>query len=53
MYMGLMMLGRQQYTLTAESLVPESSAFEFEMVTEKLKTNISPENLVVHIVGGT
>jgi len=33
MYMDLMTLGRE----TAEPIVPEPSAFEFELVTEKLK----------------
>jgi len=35
MYMDLMMLGRQ----TAEPIVPEPSAFEVELVLEKLKNN--------------
>jgi len=33
--MGLMILGRQIYT--AEPLVPEPRAFEFELTIEKLK----------------
>jgi hypothetical protein len=41
MYMGLM-LGRQVYT--TEPLVPELSAFEFEMATEKLKRHKSPSS---------
>ena len=36
MYVGLM------YIHTAESLVPEPSAFEFEMVIDKLKSHKSP-----------
>jgi len=40
MYMGLMMLGRLNY-ITAETLVSESSAFEIEMATEKLKRHRS------------
>jgi len=35
MYMGLMMLGRQKYL--QQPIVPEPSAFEVEMATEKLK----------------
>jgi len=42
------MLGRRIHT--AKPLVLESSAFEFEMATEKLKTNISQGNWVAHIV---
>jgi hypothetical protein len=33
---------RQTETLTTEPLVPKPSAFEIEMVIEKLKRNISP-----------
>jgi hypothetical protein len=33
--MGLRMLGREKHT--AEPLVPEPSAFEFEIVIEKLR----------------
>ena len=40
MYMGLMMLGRQKHT--AEPIVPEPSASEFELVIEKLKSYKSP-----------
>ena len=40
MYMGSMMLGRQKHT--AEPLVPESSAFEFELAIEKLISHKSP-----------
>src|SRR5215469_5189205 len=40
MYMRLMMLGRQKYTV--EPLVPEPSAFEVELVIEKLKNHKSP-----------
>jgi hypothetical protein len=38
--MGLMMLGKQQYT--AELLVPEQSASEIELAVEKLKSNKPP-----------
>jgi len=38
--MVLVMLGRQKYT--AESLVPEPSAFEVELAIEKPKRHISP-----------
>jgi len=38
--MGLMMLGRQNYTV--EPLVPEPSAFEVELAIEKLKSHRSP-----------
>jgi len=44
---------RQTEIHTAEPLVLEPSAFEFETATEKLKTHISLGNLVAHIVGGT
>ena len=40
MYMGLMMLGRKKHT--AEPLVPEPSASEFELAIEKLKSDNSP-----------
>jgi hypothetical protein len=35
--MGFMMRGRHKYVYTAEPLVPEPSAFEVELVIEKLK----------------
>jgi hypothetical protein len=38
--MGLVILGRQK--CTAEPLVPEPSASEFEMAIEKLKRHKSP-----------
>jgi len=38
--MGLRMLGRQKYT--AEPLVPEPSAAEFELAIDKLKSHKSP-----------
>ena len=34
--------GRQTGTYTADPLVPEPSVFEFELVTEKLKSHKSP-----------
>ena len=37
--MGLMMLGRQNYT--AEPLVPVPNALEFELAIEKLKSHTS------------
>jgi hypothetical protein len=40
MYMGLVKLSRQ--IRTAEPLVPETSAFEFQMAIEKLKGHKSP-----------
>jgi len=40
MYIGLMILGRQKYK-TAEPLVPEPSAFKFEMADEKVKSQKS------------
>jgi len=40
MYMGLRMLSRKKYT--AEPLVPEPSAFDFELAIEKLKNHKSP-----------
>jgi hypothetical protein len=40
MYMGLMMLGRLKYI--QQSLVPEPTASEVEMATEKLKRHKSP-----------
>ena len=39
--MWLRMLGRQKYT-TAEPLVPEPSASEFELAIDKLKSHKSP-----------
>jgi len=39
MYMRLIMLGRHKYT--AESLVPELSAFEVELAIEKLNSHQS------------
>jgi hypothetical protein len=41
MYMGLVVLGRQEKR-TAQTLEPERSSFEVEMVTEKLKIRKSP-----------
>ena len=41
MYMGLVVLRRQEIH-TAQLLVPERSAFEVEMATEKLKIHKSP-----------
>jgi len=41
MYVGLMMLGRQNY-ITTETLVSEPDAFEIEMATERLKRHKSP-----------
>ena len=41
-YLGLVMLGRHKY-ITAEPLVPELSAFEFEMAIEKLKRHRLPD----------
>jgi len=38
--MGLMMVGRQ--ISTAEPLVPQPSALEFDLAIEKLKGNRSP-----------
>jgi hypothetical protein len=35
------MLGRQKYMQQSRALVPEPSAFEFEMAVEKLKRHIS------------
>jgi hypothetical protein len=40
MYMELILWQAELYA--AETLVPETSAFEFEMATEKLKSNKSP-----------
>ena len=40
--MGLMMLARETYIHAAEPLVPEPSAFDFEMAIEKLKRLKSP-----------
>ena len=40
MYMGLMILGRQKYR--GEPLVPEPSAFEVELATEKLNCRKFP-----------
>jgi len=40
MYMRLMMLGRQKYT--AETNLPQPSAFEVDLAIEKLKRHKSP-----------
>ena len=39
---GFVMLGRHIYIHTAEPLLPDPSAFEFEMAIEKLKGHESP-----------
>ena len=41
MYTGLMMFSRLTYIHTSEPLVPEPSAFDIEMATEKLKKHKS------------
>jgi len=40
--MGLVMLDRQTYIHTEETLVPEPSAFDTEMAIEKIKRHKSP-----------
>jgi hypothetical protein len=50
--MELMVLGGQKYVHTAEPLVPEPSAFEFEMAIEKLKRHksLSIEQIATELI---